>query len=146
MPDGITKRLIELPHLTIDTTSELLAMSSPVSQFALAAELAQLIAESHRLRSPQRHSIRIEHHPRQPLPASKGKATVHGSKHKKKQPSNLSQAAVAAPAALPATASGAGRTSLALATPTASGERTTIQPNHPAAHTSDGRATRRRDK
>eukprot|EP00873_Tetraselmis_striata_P014959 jgi/Tetstr1/435223/TSEL_024142.t1 len=83
-PDGSTERPAELQHLTT-TTAELLAQTSSASQPALATELARLTAESHQLRNPHRHSIQLEHHPCQPLPAGTGKAAT-SAKHKKKQP------------------------------------------------------------
>eukprot|EP00873_Tetraselmis_striata_P005825 jgi/Tetstr1/426089/TSEL_016420.t1 len=88
-PDITTERPVELQHLTT-TTTKLLAQSSPASQPALAAELARLTTESHRLRNPQRHSIQLEHQPRQPFPAGKGKAAA-SAKHKKKQPKSRSR-------------------------------------------------------
>eukprot|EP00873_Tetraselmis_striata_P008173 jgi/Tetstr1/428437/TSEL_018451.t1 len=79
----------ELHHLTT-VTSELLGQSSPTSQPAIAAEMASLSAESHKLRSQQRLSIQLEHHPSQPTPAGKGKAAT-SAKHKKKQPMGRSR-------------------------------------------------------
>eukprot|EP00873_Tetraselmis_striata_P007048 jgi/Tetstr1/427312/TSEL_017481.t1 len=69
------QRLAELHHLTTAAT-KLLAQSSPASQPAIAAELANLAAETHQLRNPQRLSIQLERHPSQPTPACKGKAAT----------------------------------------------------------------------
>eukprot|EP00873_Tetraselmis_striata_P012838 jgi/Tetstr1/433102/TSEL_022434.t1 len=88
-PNGTTKRLAELDHLTTATT-ELLAWSSPASKPAIAANLASLTAESHQLSKPQRISIQLERHPSQPTPACKGK-TATTAKIKKKQPRGRSR-------------------------------------------------------
>eukprot|EP00873_Tetraselmis_striata_P036660 jgi/Tetstr1/456924/TSEL_043594.t1 len=57
---------------------------SPASKPAIAANLANLTAESHQLRNPQRISIQLERHPSQPTPAGKGK-TATTTKNKKQQ-------------------------------------------------------------
>eukprot|EP00873_Tetraselmis_striata_P019936 jgi/Tetstr1/440200/TSEL_028552.t1 len=81
-PNGTTKRLAELHHLTTATT-ELLAQSFPANQPAIAAKLASLTTQSHQLRTPQRLSIQLERHPSQHTPACKGKAATTDKLKKK---------------------------------------------------------------
>eukprot|EP00873_Tetraselmis_striata_P013491 jgi/Tetstr1/433755/TSEL_022973.t1 len=88
-PNGTTERLAELNHLTTATT-ESLAQSSPARKRAIAAELANLAAESHQLRHPQRLSVHLERPPSQSTQACKGKAATKAT-HKKKQPRGRSR-------------------------------------------------------
>eukprot|EP00873_Tetraselmis_striata_P024184 jgi/Tetstr1/444448/TSEL_032331.t1 len=78
--------------MEVDTAqpTERLAQSSPASKPAIAAELANLAAESHQQRHPQRLSVQLERPPSQPTPASKSKAATKAT-HKKKQPRGRSR-------------------------------------------------------